>query len=821
MLASISMWTPLRSLIRKPGFALAVIVILALGIGANTATLSLLYRYFYARMPYSIPHQLVAVQFLIPKEGTSNAVSVPAFGGLRTQAPALESAALFRNGQGLNLQLGQKTLRIEGIACTASLFATLGVSPLLGQVFSNTSENPDAAPEIVLSYSMWRELLNRDPHIIGRTLHLNGRLYTVIGVMPQGFWFPSRTALFWIPLTLTPQDYDLNHLGFVDYNMIGRLTPGASVHQLSVQANAVLQQLTARVPSSEDRAYFRHNPWQISALSWRTGLVGQYHQSLILMQLATALLILLAWFNLANLFITRALTRRGELVLRRVLGVSTHRLFTDLLLESLTLCLVGTAAGLLLGRLLVALLQHSGLLSGSSIVPVQGWWISIAAACALGVVSSLVFATASFYCVRHEDLSQALREGDARASYGMSERRVRTGLVVVQVALACGLSGMGLMLARSMHNLNSVDLGFKAQQALTFAVDLPSNEYPSKHLVSALSELRDKLSGIPGVSSATVTSHVPFDHSVDDYDVFPSPWNQHTYTDAFTTIVDGAYFRTLGVPLLAGRTFTDLDNPQGEGMAVIDTLAAQQLFGTTQVLGREFSFHGANNTHPGSLFKVIGVVDNIHYSSVAQRPDIGSVYVDRNQVLGFDNTWWSQNQWMVAVRTPLPISRVLPLIRNAEEAILPGIPIYDIRTLKQRVDSHMAYRQGLAVLVAFFSLSALLLAAVGLYAVQNYTVRQRTREFGTRAALGADRSRLLRLVITEAGRLLVIGLILGLAGMVIIGRIFASALYGVSPLDPLTALIVLGVLAVTLFLAAWLPAWRASRVAPAVALRHE
>ncbi|MHB8424906.1 MAG: FtsX-like permease family protein, partial [Gammaproteobacteria bacterium] len=302
--------------------------------------------------------------------------------------------------------------------------------------------------------------------------------------------------------------------------------------------------------------------------------------------------------------------------------------------------------------------------------------------------------------------------------------------------------------------------------------------------------------------------------------VFPSPWNHRKYTNAFTTIVDGGYFRTLGISVLAGRAFTDLDRTQGEGRAVIDTLAARQLFGTTQVLGREFHF-GANNTRPGSLFKVIGVVRTIRHSAVAQAQHIGSIYVDRSQVLGLNNTWWSQNQWMVAVRTPLPASRILPLVRNAVAAALPGIPIYDIRTLKQRLDSHLAYRRGLAVLVAFFSLSALLLAAVGLYAVQSYTVSQRTREFGTRSALGADRLALLRLVLTEAGRLLVIGLILGLAGMVIIGQIFASALYGVSPLDPVTALIVLGVLAVTLSLAAWIPAWRASRVAPAVALRHE
>ncbi len=818
--ASLLIRSPIRSLIRKPGFALTVILILALGIGANTATMSLLYRYFYAPLPYAKPAQLVKLEFLIPGLGISNAVSVPAYQAFRTRTSALQDGALFENGKGLNLLLGDKTLRVQGIASTASLFSTLGASPFLGRVFSKASESPNSTREIVLSYHMWTELLGRDPHIIGRTLQLNSRLYTVVGVMPQSFWFPTRTAMFWVPLTLTQQDYAISHLGQVNYNMIGRLARGADRHQLDVQTNALMQQLIAEVPSS-DHAYWKTNPWRTASQAWRAVVVGKYRQSLVLMQLATGLLILLAWFNLANLFVTRALARRGELVLRRILGVSGQRLFYDLLVESLVLCFVGALAGLFLGRLLVLLLQHSGLLSGSTGVPLQSGWISAAIACLFGILSSLVFAGAGYYFVRHEDLSQALRDSDARASHGRGERRVRAVLVVLQVALACGLTGMGFMLARSLFNLNSVNLGFRPQQVLTFEVDLPSNTYNRVRTVSSLSELHQKLSGIAGVSTATIASHMPFDNSVDVYDVFPRPWDQRTYNGGNTTIVDGDYFRALGMTLLAGRTFTPQDTSQQEGVAVIDALAAHRLFGTTQALGRELSYHGPDNTHRDSLFKVVGVVDNMRRAMVAERPQIGSIYVDRKQVLGFDNTWWSQNQWWVAIRTPLSATRLLPLVRQTVANVLPGIPIYEVRTMNQRVAASLAYIRGLAILVAFFSLSSLLLAAVGLYAVQSYAVRQRTREFGTRAALGADRSRLLRLVLSEAGRVLIIGLVLGLAGIVIIGEIFSSILYGVNPLDPLTLLAISTVLAMALLLAAWMPAWHASRVPPAVALRQE
>ncbi|MDE2345312.1 MAG: ABC transporter permease [Gammaproteobacteria bacterium] len=820
MLPTSLLQSPIRSLIRKPGFALTVILILALGIGANTATLSLLYRYFYAPMPYARPGQLVELEFLIPGLGASNAVSVPAYQAFHTRASSLQDGALFEDGKGLNLLLGNQTLRVQGIACTASLFSTLGASPLLGRVFTQASENPDSAPEIILSYQMWTELLARDPHIIGRTLQLNGRLYTVVGVMPKSFWFPTRTSLFWVPLPLTQKDYTIQYLGKIDYNMIGRLANGADRHQLYIQTNALMQQLIARVPKN-DRAFWEKNPWRTASQVWRSAVVGNYSQSLVLMQLATGLLILLAWFNLANLFVTRALARRGELVLRRILGVSGQRLFYDLLAESLVLCLVGALAGLFLGHLLLLLLQQSGLLAGSTGVPLQNGWISAAIACLFGLLSSLVFAAAGFYFVRHEDLSQALRDSDARASHGRGERRVRAVLVVLQVALACGLTGMGFMLARSLFNLNSVNLGFRPQQVLTFQVDLPANSYTHKHMVSSLSELHQAIGGITGVSAVTIASHLPFDNSEDVYNVFPHPWDQRTYNGGYTTIVDGDYFRALGMSLLAGRSFTPQDTSHQQSVAVIDTLAAQRLFGTTQVLGRELSYHGPDNTQPDSLFKVIGVVDNMRRAEVSKHPQIGSIYVDRKQVLGFDNTWWSQNQWRVAIRTPLSATRLLPQVRETLASVLPGIPIYRVRTLKQSVADSLIYMRGLAVLVAFFSVSALLLAAVGLYAVQSYAVRQRTREFGTRAALGADRPRLLRLVLSEAGRLLTIGLVLGLAGMAVIGEIFSSILYGVNPLDPLTLLAISMVLALALLLAAWMPAWRASRVPPAVALRQE
>lgn len=805
-----------RTLARKPGFALAVVLILTLGIGANIATLGLIYRYFYAPLPYPQAQQLVRLQYTNHYWGTLNSLSLPVYQIVRTEAPSVQDAAVY-NWSGFNLELGSRSMRVTGAVASASLFSTLGVSPFMGRVFSAASEQPGAAPVIVLSYAMWRELLPRDPAVIGKTLRLDNRLYTVIGVMPKDFWFPSRKAMFWAPLTLTAADYAPKQIGAFNYNVLVRLKSGADMAQLTAQANALFAKAAAAAVAAGELIHA--GEFQAQPLSWRDWLVGEFHQSLILMQLATGLLILLAWFNLANLFVARALARRGELVLRRVLGASTRRLLAQLLGESLVLCAIGTVLGLLFEHLLMTLLDYSGWAAGSSSAPAQSWLPSVGFAVVLGSLSALVFSLAGFYFAHRQDLSQALREGDVHASRGRGERRLRAVLVVLQVALACSLCGMSLLLARSLLNLNAVNLGFEPQHTVTLQLNLPANQYTPQRAAATLSTLQARLSSQPGITAASIASHVPFDDSQDDYGIFPYPWDHHTSAQLFTTLTDGGYFHTLGLSLLAGRSFSDADRTQTGHVAVIDTLAAQKLFGTVNALGRQFT--NGQSDQSQVVYTVIGIVNPVQRFDVGQVLTEGSIYLDRNQVVvGPDSPWDGQERWFVAVRTPLPTGRILPEIRNAAATILPGIPIYSVQSMDQRLAGHLAKRRGLALLVAFFSLSALLLAAVGLYAVQNYSVSQRLREFGIRAALGATQNRLIAQVLGESARLLVIGLVVGLAGLAAIGIAFASVFYGIGAVDPASMVIVVVVLALAALTASWVPAWRASRVAPAEALRN-
>ena len=813
-----------RNLFRKPGFALAVILTLTIGIGANTATLSLLYGYLLAPLPYPHANQLVNVYFTAKQFPGNQGMSYTTYFDLRKQATAMSDAGMYQFNN-LNLVSGANTVHVRGATISASLFTTLGVQPLVGRVFGPDSNEIGAASQVVLSYRLWSQLYNRNPAVLGKIVRLNDTAYTVVGVMPKSFAFPDSATDLWLPQTFDAFTHEADNVTAWQFTMIARVKPGETAAALAAQSQSVLDNEIAHFPYPSAIPDLQKVGMSIQAAPLRSTLVGELNQRLVLVQLATGLLLLLVWFNLANLFIAQALNRRSELILRRILGAGTSMLFRQLLSESLALCVIGAIAGLVLGEVLIRVLLHSGFGTSMLAFPISEWGIAIAIATVLAIVSALVFSLAGLYFIRRQDLGQVLREDDARASGGRSEHRLRASLVVAQLVLACILVGIGAMLAHSLLKLGKVNLGFQPERLITFQVHIPissDEKYPGPPLEAKLAALHQALAQTPGADSATVVSDIPFDGETQGSSAFPYPYDNKHSPSVFGVATDPDYFRTLGIPVLAGRLFTPQDANVHEGYAVIDVKAADVLFGSANAVGRQFSLNSPNNTRPNLLYRVIGVVANTHRTQVGKAEQFGSIYIDREQVLQVKSSNWSMatDTWYVAVRTPLATGAILPALNHAVAEALPGVPIYDVRSMDERLSNQLAPRRGLMTLVLIFALGAVLLAAVGVYAVQSYAVSQRLHEFGIRAALGADRTQLLDLVLREIARLLVIGLVVGLTGVVLFGHVFSSALYDVNMADPLSLFLVFVILSFTALAAGWIPAWRASCVPPMEALRE-
>lgn len=808
----------LGSLTRNPRFAATVIVVLALGIGINVATLGLLYRYYVSPLPYPQGDRIVNVYFTA-NQPIPRGMSIPTWQRLKKGAPALADSGLYTT-QGYNLVLGSRESRLNGIEATASTFSTLGVQPVLGRVFGPQSNKPDAQPVVVLSYRLWQRMFSGQASAIGKTLHLNGKLFTVIGVMPKNFNFPTAQTALWTPYTVTAFDQHADMLTNWGFHMVARLAPGESIANFLAQADRVLKNEIANFPYPDAIPLFKKSGYGIAAQGWRASRLGNLHQSLVLVQFATALLMLLVWFNLANLFLARTFSRRGELTLRRVLGAKTGALIGALARENLFLSLVGAGLGVVFGRFLIGYFSTSSVaVTASSISPVS-WPALIVIAIILALVSACLFTLMSVGFLRGRNLSAALGDAGTRASPGRTAQRVRRSLLVSQIALACALAGTGLFLGRSLLNLNAVNLGFKPDRVVTFKLSFPQAQYSLAKMVTSLNELRATVARSPGMNVASVSSSVPFNGDTGGNSAFPRPPNPDIHPSLFPVSTDAAYFRSFGMSLLAGRNFTPADANGGVSLAIIDVLAARQLFGTENAVGREFSFDSPTDNRFGLLYRVIGVVPTVHRANLGAAPAMGSVYVDFNQITGKQSGWsWGFPDWYLTVRSPLPPAAVISEVRGAARKVLPDIPLYDIKTMNKRLAGSLASNRLLTVLVLLFAIGALVLAAIGLYAVQAYAVAQRAREFAVRAALGADRSRLLALVLGETARLLVYGLVVGLAGLAGIGIAFASNFYGIAAVDPASMVVVAVVLAVATLAASWFPAWRASRTAPDKALR--
>jgi len=797
-----------RTLRKSPGFAAAAILTLSLGIGANTAIFSVVYGVLLKALPYADPQSLVSVW---------GGRSLAEFVGVRDGNRTLQGVAAYMDRIGIGLSGTGEPARLAGALASADLFRVLGVSAALGRAFAAGEDQPGNNAVVVLSDGLWRARFGADPSIIGRTLHLDGIPRTVIGVMPRGFWFPRREAELWLPVRMdrsNPGEF----WGSGGYYMAGRLRPGMTRAQARADVRALAERLRIENPvwRPSERYYF--NGLDVIPLDQRI-VEGGTRRLLLVLLGAVGMVLVIACANVANLLIARGAARERELSLRAALGAGRSRLVRQLVTECVLLSAVGGLSGLAVAfsgvRALLGLLPADTPRLGD--VSVNGAVLAFTAVLALGV--GIVFGLVPALRLSRPDLVGSLGEGASRGGSGPRKRRLARALVAAEIALGVVLAvGAGLLL-KSFARILSVDAGSLKKKLVTARISPPKARWsdPGFTAPSAAMEERqrvfyrqllDRLSGSPGISSVAITSQAPFEKTneygamwVDGYTTNPNEletMNGRKVTPGF--------FRTMGIPVVRGRALSDADQADAQRVALIDETAAQRYWkGRDPISGR------IRYPWPGWL-TIVGVVGTTKNNDLTDQPQ-PTFYVPFAQ--------YPQAQMTVVARTAADPAAALGAIRAAVRELAPDVPVSDERTMTERLGESVAQPRFAAGLLVAFGTLALLLGAIGTYGVMAYTTQRRTRELAVRRALGAQTWDVLWTVIREGAVLAGVGVLAGTGLALALTRSLRGLLYKVSPTDPTTFALVAIVLAGAALLASYLPARRATRVDPMVALRHE
>ena len=804
-----------RTLTTQPGFATAVILTLALAIGANTLVFSLIDGIYLKALPYRDDAALIDLSNRYAKSGPQRAgVSIPDYLDRRAGVPALADSALYTNIS-LNLSTDGSPERLRGLRVTPSLFSTLGVGAALGRTFSDDEAQIGKEKVVVLGNPLWRNRFNADAGVVGRDLRLNGESYRVVGVMPDGFMFPDRDTQLYVPFAFTVAQMDDRARGQEFSYSVARLAPGADIAQVKTQCDAISRRNYERigvmgVDGARFRSFMQSAGFTVNAQPLRKLLAGERSDVLLLLQGAVILVLLIACANIANLLLTRFSTRQKEFSVRAALGAGRTRIARQLLIEAMLLAVAGGALGLVIAIAGAKIVAGSGLLPDwVTIVPdahVLGF--SLGLSLATGVLFGL-FPVLSAIGVTPQ---QALREAGRLGGGGRSARHTRNVLVVVQLALAVTLlAGSGLLL-RSFAKVLNESPGFRSDSVITAAVALPAAKYADAQArARGFARILDEVRQLPGVVVAGVVDALPFadggggaSFAIEGRSESGSP--PHGYVLS----VDEDYFKAMGIPLLRGRVFTRADWDAAAQVVIIDEMFEHKHFPAGDAVG-----HRLNMGTPSApdLYTIVGVVGTVRSMDLAEHPDEETYYFN------FANS--PSGTALLTLRSSVAPATLVDSLRTTLRAIDPDLPLFDIRTMDERIALSLAGRRVPMQLLGAFAALALLLASIGIYGVLAYAVAQRSGELGVRMAIGADAASIRRMVLADGGRLVVIGLVAGAVGALALGHAIRSQLFGVGSVDPLSLGVVVLALALTALAACWLPALRAARIAPIEALRHE
>jgi predicted permease len=798
----------LRTLALSPGFTLVATLTLALGIGANTAIFSVVNAVLLRPLPFAEPDRLVTVFHLYPSLNHLEAgVAAPTYRELQGQ-PEVFSSVSVQGGWQVNLTGQGQPQRLTGAQVSPEFFATHGVPAALGRTIQPPA--PGAVPrgdEVVLSHGTWRRVFGGDPGVIGRTVQINGEAREVVGVMPESFRnvFNPNVEV-WAPFVFTPED--LSTEARAEYlTLTARLRPGVTPEAAQRAMSAWAQQV------------MRDNPgvyppdWTLRVRTLGEQASGAIRPALLVLLGAVGFVLLIACGNVANLLLARAAARRREVAIRSALGARTGDLARQFVAESLVLATAGALLGLALafgGLRLLAALKPANLLWVETI-PVDG--AVLAFTCALALVTGLAFGMVPMVQVRHADVQGTLREAGRSGGPDRRGAATRRVLVVTQVALSLMLlTGAGLLM-RSFVRLQQVDPGFDAAGVVTMSVALPETRYPSDTAwITFFDALMPRVAALPGVQSVGAASSLPLQGgwstsftveglTVPDGDIGPYGNFRPVYPD---------FHRTLRIPLLRGRLFTDADRMGAPAVAIVDELMAQRYWPGQDPIGKRVSFSGTDDAPEWA--EVVGVVGHTRQDGLEEEGR-AQLYVPYRQVAIPGLT--------LAVRASGDPARVAGAVRAAVRDVDPDQPVAQVQTMQELVDQALGPRRFAMVLLGLFATVALALAAVGIYGVMSFDVARRSQEIGVRMALGAQAGAVLRLVLRQGLGLAGIGVVLGVLGSLALTGLIRSQLYEMSAVDPVTFTLVVGVLLGVASLASLVPARRATRVDPLAAMRAE
>jgi putative ABC transport system permease protein len=798
-----------RMLLKRPSLTAIAIIAIGLGIGANTAIFSVVNTVLLQPLPYEHPERLVLLSTEArnqPLDGRGT-FSVPDLLDLQQRATTLEHVATVQR-TGTIMTEGGDPERLIGAAVNAEYFPLFGVKPILGRVFTRDEDKPDAPQVIVLSHSLWQRRFGGDPNIIGREVNIGGKT-TVIGIMPAGFEFPimDDPQDFWEPLFsaafMTKERRE--ERAERSFEVFARLKPGVTVAQAKADLDLLSRQIEQQYPQSNTNVIF-------NAVSLHEDITRDYRPALLVMLGAVSLVLLIACANVANLLLARAAARQKEVAIRMALGASRRRIAAQLLTESVLLSLAGGVVGLMLASWGMYLLVAYGPADVPRLRDVSLDRYVLLFTLGVSTLTGILFGLAPALHASRPDPGNMLKETGRGVSHG-GRNRMRSALIVSEVALSLMLLvGAGLLI-NSFWRLLKTDAGFDPQGVLALDIPLDRTTYAKpEQRAAAFQQLIARMKTIPGVRDASVVSNVPLtdlDYELSFQIEGRPPYKPGEEASADYTIAGNDYFRTMNIALLRGRVFTDHDTANTPQVMVVSNAFAKYFFPNEDAIGKRIIFDDADRTK----CEIVGVVADIRRAGLD---------VDVQPEMYLSHLQNPERRMNLVMRTDADDASQLTAAARAEvKAFDANQIIWRAQTLEELLGTSVAPRKFNMLLLGIFACVALVLAAVGLYGVMSYSVSWRTHEIGIRMALGATRSDVLRLVVRQGMMMTLIGLALGLAGAFFMSRLLIGLLYGVSPTDPLTFTAVSIMLLAVALLACLIPARRATRVDPIVALRTE